>query len=233
MGLDWIPVNKPKEGKEEIFNKTSIVLSGDYEDAFLQDEEAAKLEKMSDDDLWGFYTSISISPSVSIGAPIVGESKKADKFIKSRYKKRVKEDPKFAKEFTTLDSFLEYMKGYHVLELVETSPGMPYYQTTGQQIICFRAKFLDDTEEVLGKDLSEEVFDNKLIPSDAISYGQKLMEKAEKFATENNCMQLKNRYDLPTKFQHDCNESKAHILFSAANWIFFWANKGHGYRSDY
>ena len=232
MGLDWVPIHKPKEGQEEIFNQTLIVLSGDYDDAFLQDKEAAKLEKMSTDDLWDFYESISISPAVSIGAPTVGESKEADKFIKQRYEKKVKKDPEFAKDFATLDSFLKYMKGYHVLELVEISPGIPYYQTTVQQIICFRAKFLNDTEEILGNDLYEQAFDNKLAPADAISYGQKLMEKAEKFATENNCMQLKNRHDLPTKFQHDSKESKAHILFSAANWIFFWANKGHGYRAD-
>jgi hypothetical protein len=231
MGLDWVPIRKPMPGKEDEFAAVLAFLSRDS-DPTSDDPVVARIRAMSTDEQRDLYDSISISPYETMGAPMVGRDPAADEFVSQTYRQR-SSDPSFVTENPSVQKFLQEMKGYYATEVMPRSAGLPFYQTTVGEHIDFRAKFLDDVEDLIGDELYEESFENKFACADALDYAARLRAKAAEHAKEHGAMKLEMEWALPFFARFSKNRMQAHILFSAINWIRFWANLGHGYRADF
>ena len=140
MGLDWQPLGKPKSGHEAEFN-------GLYEEIF----EA----EIKDQSLWKRLREIAISPYETLGAPRVGFDAEADRWAAEEYSKRP-----WKKLFVSRRKWRKIFHGYYVLDLVPLNDGIPVYSNGGAGSYCevfsFRAKFLEDCQDVLGEELLGE-----------------------------------------------------------------------------
>jgi len=97
--------------------------------------------------------------------------------------------------------------------------GVPVYIAMGQDENVFRAQFLDNCKDLIGEELYDEAWNTK--PADeTLAYGQKLLAIADKIATENNLLYLKNQR-LPPDTDEDSLEAKVHIIYAAAKWLIF------------
>jgi hypothetical protein len=215
MGLDWVPIRKPKPGHEAEFRAVLAFLSRDS-DPTGDDPMLVRIRAMSVDERRDLYESLSISPYVSMGAPMVGEDPAADEFVRQTWRER-STDPEFMAENPTVEGFLESMKGYYATEIMPKSAGWPFYQTTVGEHIDFRAKFLDDVESDIGEALHAESFENKFECADAVDYANRLIAEAEKLGGN----MKKHQWALPFWFHFRPKKAKAHILLSAASWILF------------
>jgi hypothetical protein len=230
MGLDWVPIRKPKAGHEQEFRVAIGFLSSE-EDPTGDDPLVVRVREMSVEARQELYESVSISPYETLGAPMVGRDAAADDFVRKQYEERSR-DADFIAENPTLERFLEDMKGYYAAELMMPHPGVPHYQTTVGEHIDFRAKFLDDVQDFIGP-LHEESFDSKLECADALDYADRLLAKADELADEYGGKKLRKEWSLPFFSRFSAKKMQVHILYSAVNWIQFWAERGHGYRADF
>lgn len=226
MGLDWIPLPKAKPENDELFKEIFDILEKKKDQkrsSFkeLQNKSREELIKLLND------SNISISPYETLNAPKVGFDKKADEWAIDIYNKK---NEKYKNE-NTVEEFLKKIKGYYVLDLVPECNGLPMYVTMGEKYE-FRAKFLDDCEDILGEDLMNEAYTNKSA-TETIDFGNRLIKVTDNYAINNNCQYLKNEYSIPENIKEGTPESNTHILYSAANWLLFWGNKGHGYQAHY
>jgi len=231
MGLDWVPIRKPKPGHEAEF-RTVLGFLSSGPDPEGDDPVVVRVRALGDEARQELYENVSISPYVSLGAPMVGRDAAADDFVREKYRER-SSDPDFVAENPTLEGFLESMKGYYAAELMMPSPGVPFYQTTVGEHIDFRAKFLDDVQAEIGDALYQESFEDKLECADALDYASRLLAKADELAAKHGGKKLRREWSVPFWSRFSAKKSQVHILFSAVNWIQFWAERGHGYRADY
>ena len=58
------------------------------------------------------------------------------------------------------------------------------------------------------------------------------MDIANEYAKENNCEYLRDQR-VPPDLDNDKPECKAHVLFSAAKWLIWWGERGHGFEADF
>jgi len=222
MGLDWKPMNRPKPGREK-----------EYEDIFLalqKKEETPLFSKLfgkkqnSRERLLESFFDISIPAYDTLDAPRVGLDDKATEWAKGQYK--FGED-----KGLSLEEFLRQMYGYYVVELVPEHDGIPLYIAPHFEPHIFRGQFLRDCEGIIGEQMLETAYTSQLSHG-AIMFGQQIMRIADDYATQNGVIYLKNQR-IPPDFDEDSAESKAHIMFSAAKWLLWWGERGHGYEADF
>lgn len=203
MGLDWNPLARPRDGHEEEFVRLFRALEAGA------DDREKLLER---------FHEISQSPFELLGAPRVGFDAAADEWLQETLRENGKLDE--------LDRVRESMRGYYVLDLLPPCDGFPIYTHYGQydglDRYSFRAKFLDDVEDVIGPELYERAFE-RLLAAELAEYGSKLLAKAYAFIESRG---LAEPAEPPEEFGTDA--SRAHILFAAARWCLYWAERGHG-----
>lgn len=223
MGLDWRPMGKPKPGFEERYIQIFRILQGveKQELSFIDRIKGKKLP--TKEQLLEEWFANQIPTYETIKAPQVGRDKIADDWIKEKYDESDKS--------VSLDQFIKDHQGYYVIELAPELDGVPMYIAMQQDRNVFRGQFLDDCKEIIGEELHSEAWETKLA-DEALNYGQKLMAIADKTATENNLLYLKEQ-PMPPDADEDSLESKVHILYSAANWLIFYGKNGHGYEADF
>jgi hypothetical protein len=133
------------------------------------------------------------------------------------------------------------MDGYYVLELVPPCDGLPLYTMSvfqgGPERYSFRAKFLDDCEEVIGSDLVHEAWEHHLV-TDLEIFGHRLETAAVSYADKMNVAdRIRGReveYTTEEEEQFpDTPVSRAHIVASAARWCLFWSQRDHGQEADF
>lgn len=221
MGLDWVPMNKPKPGKESEFEEILCELIYREPPNFFPKEP----DKISNsEELLRRFRDNSITAYETLNAPKIGSDESADKWAKDNFNL-------LNKDKLPLETFLESMKDYFVLDLVPACDGLPVYVSPVLDKYAFRAKCLDDCEKILGKKLHLQAW-GSMFAKEALEYGKQIMKIAENYAKKNNCMHLKEQR-IPPEKEERTPESNAHILFSAAKWLIFWAERNHGYEVDF
>ena len=224
MGLDWRPMGKPKLGFEERYNQIFRIIQGiekQKELSFLDKLKGKRVETR--EQLIEEFLDNCIKTYETIKAPRVGYAEVANEWIKSKY---AGSDKSLSKE-----EFFKQYWGYYVIELAEELDGVPVYIAIGQDENVFRAQFLDDCKDLIGEELYNEAWGTKLA-NETLVYGQRLMTIADKVATENNLLYLKNQR-LPPDTDEDSLDWKVHILYAAAKWLIFYGKNGHGYEADF
>ena len=232
MGLDWIPANKPKPGHEAEFATLARRLDeGDFTEArphlnrllgrlFNPSEARASS--------WGRlldrYEAISIAPFDTLDAPRVGQNDEATEYARKAY---AQSDSELSEE-----EWLESKRGLPVPALIEGSDGLPSYTHGGlpgdrMPVYSFRAKFLEQCEDIIGFDLATDCWVSKDADG-TLGFGKALLRKAEDYARARG-IELE---DLDTE-DWDSDEFRLDIVVSAGRWCIFWAERGHGLDVDY
>jgi alpha-L-fucosidase len=223
MGLDWRPMGKPKAGFEERFKQIFLILTDKekQEIGFLDKLKGKKVK--SKDELLAEWFEISDKTYETIKAPRVGRDKIADDWINEKYQET---DKSISRE-----EFIKEYEGYFVIELAEELDGVPVYIAMGQDENVFRGQFLKDCEDLIGEDLLNEGWGTKFA-DETLEYGKQLMTIADKVASENNILYLKEQR-IPPDTDEESLESKIHILYAAAKWLIFYGKNGHGFEADF
>jgi alpha-L-fucosidase len=223
MGLDWRPMGKPKAGFEERFKQIFLILTDKekQEIGFLDKLKGKKVK--SKDELLAEWFEISDKTYETIKAPRVGRDKIADDWINEKYQET---DKSISRE-----EFIKEYEDYYVIELAEELDGVPVYIAMGQDENVFRGQFLKDCEDLIGEDLLNEGWGTKFA-DETLEYGKQLMTIADKVASENNILYLKEQR-IPPDTDEESLESKIHILYAAAKWLIFYGKNGHGFEADF
>jgi hypothetical protein len=203
MGLDWNPANKAKDGFEEEFEK----VKGKLIKGVLWGQK--KLEQRFDE--------ISVPAFQAIEAPIVGKDQEADEWLRDKYETSDSD--------ASFDEVFKGYIGYKVFQLITNCPGIPLYSNGAFGYVepySFRAQFLIDCENIIGKQLLEKAYEHHTA-GDLIKYGNELLSSANTYAAD-------NAFVIPNEAPEDEKsiESLLHIVKSAAEWAIFWGGKGHG-----
>jgi alpha-L-fucosidase len=223
MGLDWRPMGKPKAGFGERFKQIFRILTDkEKQELSLLDKLKGKKIKNKEELLEEWF-GISEKTYETIKAPRVGRDKVADDWIKEKYQATNKT--------ISQEEFIKKYDGYYVIELAEELDGVPVYIAMGQDENVFRGQFLQDCEDLIGEDLLNESWVTKFA-DETLAYGQRLMAIADKVASENNMLYLKEQR-IPPNTDEDSLESKIHILYAAAKWLIFYGKNGHGFEADF
>tara|TARA_R110001592_G_scaffold361571_1_gene672516 strand:- start:580 stop:1254 length:675 start_codon:yes stop_codon:yes gene_type:complete len=224
MGLDWKPMNKPHNGFEDEYERIFKILTGEVKQNISLINKLKGKRELSQEELLERFLSISTTAYETLNAPQVGLNEAATKWAEDKFESQ--EDKSL-----TLEEFMNQMNGYYVLDLVPECDGLPMYITMHDEAHVFRAEFLNDCQEIIGKELHDEAYESKLA-HETKNYANRLMEVAKKYANDNNCPELIN-IRKPPQSDEDSPESKAHILFSAGKWLKYWSEKGHGMEADF
>jgi hypothetical protein len=218
MGLDLVPLGRPKPGHEVEWAKLMQTL---YEGGREREKAAKRREE------------ISIQPYEAIGAPRVGYDAEADAWAIAR------KDP--ARRVTDAE-LIEHMHGYYVVELMAGKcDGVPRYTHgglyDGVDETSFRGKFLEPCQDLLGEDLLSEAWTEVMRPEEAVAYGKRLLDVAERAAAANGIgassaqpapppPRAEDGEDEPLTYDFSLAE-KVDILRSAGRWYIYWGERGH------
>lgn len=223
MGLDWLAGHKAKPGHEarhrELLER--ILRKEDL-------DPAAEKE----------WEEVSVPAYMTVDAPRIGFDPEADAWLLKRLRenrpkpgllgrllggRRGQEEPT-EEERKTLAS----AHGYYLLELAPPCDGIPIYSNGGigeyVDRISFRGAFLNDCQEILGEDLFQSAWEDKL-PEDLVRYGEALLEKADAWAKAHACEEVRDQRMAPD--DQESPAARAHIVFSAGRWCTYWGQRGH------
>jgi len=217
MGLDWRPLGKPKAGFEERYNQLFRLIQETDEQQLEGEKKSKKIELLDE------WSKIQIPSYETIKAPRVGRDNVADDWLKKKYDETDKS--------ISLEEFIQDHSGYYVVELAKELDGVPMYVAMAQDRNVFRGQFLDDCKDIIGEELYNEAWVTKLA-DETLEYGQQLMAIADRIATKNNLLYLKEER-IPPDSDEDSLKNKIHILYSAAKWLIFYGKNGHGYEADF
>lgn len=223
MGLDMIPMGKPKPGFEKRYSEIFEMLSkNNIPQPSFFDKLKGKKYPTKEELLDEWFTN-QISTYETIKAPRVGRDLEAEKWLKERYEELEKKP--------TYDTFLKEYQGYYVIPLAKERDGVPCYAALGQDENAFRGQFLADCVDLIGEELVHEAWETKCADK-TLDYGNRLMAVADKIAQEHQLEYLKSQRS-PPEANEDSVKQKLHIVFSLAKWLIFYGENGHGYEADF
>ncbi len=217
-------MNKPLAGREQEYEDIFLVLSGKKKESTSFLGSLFSKKQKSQEELLEHFLEISIPAYETLKAPRVGFDESADEWAKSIYEQRTDKDQ-------SLEEFLQSMYGYYVVELAPESDGVPVYIAPHYEPHIFRGQFLHDCKPIIREEMLEEAYTSQLA-RDTVDFGNRLMKIADDYAAQRNLQYLKNQR-IPPDSDEDTPESKAHIMFSAAKWLLWWGQRGHGYEADF
>ena len=174
------------------------------------------------------FQEISIPGYRRIGAPRVGFDSAADAWIIEAQDAKTPED---------VAAVLKEFHGYHVLRLVKCH-GVPDYSNgglyDGVDETSFRGAFLMDCRDLLGEDLLNEAWNNKL-PEAAIWYGQALLVAADAAETAGVAPKagrtVLSLVEPANTAEPVAIAEQVDIVRAAGRWFIFWGQRGHPIRA--
>lgn len=207
MGLDWVPLNKPKPGSEAEFARLFHKLGS--KSRWFRESRLAR------------FQAIGVTPYVTLGAPRIGASEAADRWAVEQYELRRPELPR--------EEWMAQLRGLHALPLVAPCAGIPCY-SNGElggyvEPYAFRAEFLTFCAPVLDEALLQSAYETKLAPA-ALAYADALAEIVHRHAAAAG---VEIPADPPE--DHESSEGRLHIVDAAARWCRWWAERGHGFEA--
>ncbi len=210
MGLDLCPVGRPKPGHEAEWNRLMRTLYAGRK------ESKKNFERRNQ---------ISVQPFADVGAPRVGESKKADAWALENFRRKEGENDA---------ALLKRLHGFHVLPLIYGKcDGLPRYTHAdlygGRDETSLRGSFLIDCEKILGSTLLGRAWTHIMGPEEAVEYGQQLFSVAERAAACRPKARSQTRRPRgKRKSQQTLTfDDKIDILHAAGRWYVFWGTRGH------
>jgi hypothetical protein len=204
MGLDWVILDKPKEGYENAYNELKNQIKQLHESNDIDEEH---IDNLNDQ-----LKSISISKYETLKCPKVKSSNKSKQYfidniyngIKHRYNN------------LTVDEVINIYANEYIVEL---SPYISGISNTAS-LLCsscdFRGKGISYSN-LIGQELSEEAYLDHT-PDEMINYANKLQDKLKEY----------NKNELNEEQLEDYLFVKRGI-----KWLKFWGKKGHGYYAWY
>jgi len=217
MGLDCLPLGKPKEGREAEF------------DALFKE---LVWSTRPDPSLWDRLAKITISPYETLKAPRVGTDAEADRWALQGYLERPQRLSSMSQ-----DEWMKEFHGYYVLDLVPRNDGIPVYTAGGLgsyvDSFSFRGQLLNDCRDVLGKLVDEAWGHQKAV--ELVDYGARLHRRVAAFAEKQGMTEILGQEDRPDWLDDDFDHpaSKIHVADSAARWCRYWGERGHGMIADF
>ena len=204
MGLDWNPGSKAKPGHEQEFQELWRKLHA--KSCFWRSRKVKRFQE------------ITVTAFETLSAPRVGFDAAATEWAQKKF-------PSRKDKSLTEQQFIEQMKGFHVLDLVPPCDGIPRYSNESLGYVdrhSFRADYLRDCEEIIGKELLDSAYESKQ-PEETVSYGGKLIKKATDFASAHGIDTAKTlQSDDP-----DSVEFRVNVVLAAGRWCQFWGQRGH------
>lgn len=222
MGLDWRPLPKPNPGFEKRYIEIFNTLTGKEIPSISIWDRIKGKQPIPKEQLLVEWRENSILSYETIRAPMVGRDKIADDWVLEKYEES---DKSLSKE-----KFLNEMAGYYVIELSPDPDAVPMYMSMAQDRNVFRAEFLNDCAHLIGPDLLNQAWESKFA-SQSLIYGREIMAIADLEALKNNLHYLKDQRIPPDNVE--TIESNIHILYSAAKWLIYYSERGHGYEADF
>jgi hypothetical protein len=217
------PMGKPKLGFEKRFVEIFEMVTKDKipHPSFFDKLKGKKYP--TKDELLQEWFANQVPTYETIKAPRVGRDKEADEWIRSKYDELEQKPP--------LEQFLKEHEGYYVIELAKEQDGVPVYIAMAQDENVFRGQFLQDSINLIGEDLVNEAWQTKQA-DEALDYGNRLMEVADRLGKEHGLEYLKTQR-FPPDTDDDTIESKLHIVYALSKWLIFYGKNGHGYEADF
>ncbi|AUP77770.1 hypothetical protein [Flavivirga eckloniae] len=224
MGLDMIPLDKPKPGFEDRYTEIHKLL---IEDNFPKPPLIKRLlgkKHTTRDKLFKEWLAMGIKSYETIKAPRVGTDKNANIWIMKQYDLLDEKPP--------IKSYINQNKGLYVIELAKEQDGVPdpEYCGIGDRNI-FRGEYLKDCIDLIGEKLVNEAWKSKLA-DETLDYGHRLMKATNKIARKHDLEYLKDQ-KTPPGHHYDHIESKIHLLYAISKWLIFYGENGHGYEAEY
>jgi hypothetical protein len=167
------------------------------------------------------FREITEAPYEVLGAPRVGTDAAADEWVLQRLRENNAVDQ--------FDDARQQMAGYYVLDLLPRSPGLPFYTSRGYEGVdgyTFRGSFLQDAASIIGTELHERAF-TRMTAATLHAYGEQLLDAARAFAAPRGLGWIEGQFESPTD-DEETDESRVHIVFSAAAWCLWWSARGFG-----
>ena len=216
------PLNKPRPGHEARWNALFKFLASDRLPSrnlwdWLRGRAAPTREALLHE-----WNTLSITPYETIGAPLVGRDEQANKWAEAKYAAMTPQPPK--------EEYWREMAGYYVVPLATEQEALPVYVSFGDEHI-FRGEFLTYCVDLIGVPLVEEAWETKLAPK-ALDYGRRLLAAADVLADRYGLRHLRNTRS-PESDDAQSVEWQLHIVYALAQWLVFFAERGHGYEADY
>lgn len=164
MGLDWNPENKPKPGHEQEFAHLIKIRN---------ERPSAEREEVEDR-----FEEISITPYESLGAPMVGRAREADKWL---YGKWAGGDRK-----RDWDDFYDAIKGYWVYQLIPPCDGKSRYSSgpfprSHADELSFCGEFMKECEAIMSVETYSAAWSHKSA-DELLAYGKAILAEAEAYA---------------------------------------------------
>lgn len=226
MGLDWNPASRAKPGCEKEFKRAQRQLvalaNRPPAQAWLLKLIAKRFGiGKTEDKIWADFEAVAITPYDTLGAPRVGVDDAATNWAKGRY-------ALIGKPPAPLETYLDQMKGFRVLDLLPKCDGLPVYGSgpyDGVDLYTFRGKFLEGCMSVLTPALLNEAWDAHT--ADRLQdYGNRLANAARAFAEKNGTTEWLAVREAPDTDEGPMHQT--HVVISAAKWCRFWGDRGHG-----
>lgn len=223
MGLDMVPMGKPKPGYEKRFEQIFNLLY-DREQQSLTFLDKLKGKKvLTKEQLAQEWFDIQIPSYETIGAPMVGRDAIADQWIKEMYQNTNKDIGEA--------EFIKNHQGYYVIALAKHKEGIASYGSVVQDENAFRGQLLDKCDDLIGEKLVNEAWESKLA-EEALDYGKRLFEAIDIVAKEKNMEHLKDPNYI-NETEVDSMETRVHFIYCLSRWLIFYGTNGHGYEADY
>lgn len=209
MGLDLVVEGCAKPGHEKEWRH---LLARSFADEGLSKTEAAH------------FREISVPGYQRIGAPRVGHDSAANQWILEAREAKTPED---------VATVLKEFDGYYAVRLVKCD-GVPEYSHgglyDGVDETSFRGSFLNDCEEILGKELLNDAWNHKF-PDEAVAYGKALLAAAEAGKGPGRRRTFLSRLGLVKDREPVAIADQLDIVRSAGRWFIFWGERGHPIRA--
>ncbi len=207
MGLDWIPLPRPKAGCEREFERLVARIDEDW-DSPAADERARRLRELS------------VDVGEELGVPRIGFDAAADEYLREHLRRKGQADQYEQKR--------EEHRGSFVFQLIEPCDGIPkeYASAFTSSPLDFRGEYLRSVEDVIGEDLLERAW-HTMNASEVLAYADALEAKLRPWAQRVGCSDLDA---LAASSRRELTEdgAKAHVLVHVIRYCRFWGSRGHG-----
>lgn len=215
MGLDWVPMGRPKPDHEAEYDRLWNLLFNEF---------ATNEDEGTDED-FDRFEQIIIEPYDDVGAPLIGTDPVAielfHKMKSSGLYQGISEQ-----EFLASDSGKRFVDHLEQSDLVPSLVG-------SLSIISFRGEWVSD----LGSEFDEVTARGwaNMSASDALKFANELEEFAGRYAQENDEIAwLTDRTTPPNEeFDNISPRSKIYVLMSAVRYLRGWASLGHSIEADF
>lgn len=208
MGLDLMPMGKPKPGFESDF---LLFLEKKRQGTELNEAEVERFQANT------------IPPYETLNAPRVGFDAAANDWIV--------ESRRTAGGNSLVAQIISENNGYFVLQLLKSCDGVPEFSNgglyEGVDRTSFRGSFLDDCSDYLAREVIAEAWEPIKNPAAAVTFGSQLLEFAYSPPTIVKPKSTFLNRMFGQKIAPSSLQQQVEILKQAGKWYIFWGNRGH------